>query len=231
MRLTLRTLLSYRDGVLSPADQHELGQKLRASSTAQGISKRIDGARRVLKLPQFAVEPALHCSANDVSEFLDDAMQADRLFEIERVCLREDSLLSEVSSVHTILAKELLPTGSSESLMSIPSQELMVRLYSLHSPADRYREGSQSLADRREGLEGLRGAVSQESIGSDLDDSVDVESATADRQGNVGKWRVELVLLCIAFIFSMGMAIREFIADGVGQAGSKQTQEVRDAKP
>jgi hypothetical protein len=226
MRLTLRTLLSYRDGVLTPQDQQELGQKLRASSTAQGISKRIEGSRSALRLPQYATEPALYCSANDVSEFLDDAMQADRLFEIERICLREDSLLSEVSSVHTILAKELLPGGSSDSLLSIPSQELMVRLYSLHSTEDRYREVAELsgkrtgvLADEgRVAIGGMRGAASAEVIGSELDDPMDLESAIGGGESTVRRWRFELVFLCIAFVFSTGMALSEFYAD-TGRTG------------
>jgi hypothetical protein len=225
MRLTLRTLLSYRDGVLTPQDQQELGQKLRASATAQGISKRIDGARSALRLPQYATEPALHCSANDVAEFLDDAMQADRLFEIERVCLREDSLLSEVASVHTILAKELLPSGSSDSLVRIPSQELMTRLYSLHSSEDRFRQASQSSDKRLAGsvgeareegrvaIGGLSGAISKEGIGSELDDPLDLESSIGGGDGAVRRRRVELVMLCIAFVFSISMALSEFYAD------------------
>lgn len=143
MRLTLRTLLSYRDGVLSAKDQEELGQKLRASATAQGIARRMDAARVQIKLPRYATEPGLQCNANDMSEFLDDVLESDRLFEMERICLKEDALLSEVASVHTILAKEFLPSGSRDGLMTVPTQELMTRLYGLHDPEDRYvvREG------------------------------------------------------------------------------------------
>jgi len=143
MRLTLRTLLSYRDGVLSAKDQEELGQKLRASATAQGIARRMDAARVQIKLPRYATEPGLQCNANDMSEFLDDVLESERLFEMERICLKEDALLSEVASVHTILAKEFLPSGSRDGLMTVPTQELMTRLYGLHDPEDRYvvREG------------------------------------------------------------------------------------------
>jgi hypothetical protein len=103
----------------------------------------MDAARVQIKLPRYATEPGLQCNANDMSEFLDDVLESDRLFEMERICLKEDALLSEVASVHTILAKEFLPSGSRDGLMTVPTQELMTRLYGLHDPEDRYvvREG------------------------------------------------------------------------------------------
>lgn len=243
MRLTLRTLLSYRDGVLSAKDQEELGQKLRASATAQGIARRMDAARTQIKLPRYATEPGLQCNANDVSEFLDDVLEPDRLFEMERICLKEDALLSEVASVHTILAKEFLPAGSSDRLMNVPTQELMTRLYGLHDPQDRYvvREGggrSRGVEDEARGRtyssvrEGsltevgrLRPLGVGDGFGSALDDDgfvgVRVGSGTEllfefDEHSR-SRHRLQLIVLVVAFVVAVFLAIQDGFPDNAAQ--------------
>ncbi len=108
MRLTLRTLLAYRDGVLDPKDAAVLEAKIRDSSTAQQISKRIADEmqnRRLAPIPVDAREFGFE--ANMVSEFLDDTIPMETLPEMERKCLENNTLLSEIGSCHQILSRAL----------------------------------------------------------------------------------------------------------------------------
>lgn len=252
MRLTLRTLLSYRDGVLSAKDQEELGQKLRASATAQGIARRMDAARLQIKLPRYATEPGLQCNANDMSEFLDDVLESDRLFEMERICLKEDALLSEVASVHTILAKEFLPSGASDGLMNVPTQELMTRLYGLHDPQDRYVAREGGIGVRVDGVSGgslsselregslregfleeggaLRPLGGGDGFGSDLDEEGIVgfggvggtEFLFEFDEHSRSRLKLQLIVLGVAFVVAIFLAVQ----DGIPGSGMRSGNDV-----
>ena len=84
MRLTLRTLLAYRDGVLEPKDATALEAKLRESSTARQISQRIDQS---ISNPRLAPIPLdardFGFDANQISEYLDDTILAEHIPEME----------------------------------------------------------------------------------------------------------------------------------------------------
>jgi hypothetical protein len=149
MRLTLRTLLSYRDGVLPPKAHEELNQKFRDSQTAQNLASRIDQA--VLEPKPLASELAeieQTCSPNDVSEFLDGTMSLDRVFAMERKCIASNAMLAELASIHSILAREL--SGENKVPSSLPSQSFLARLYALYDPSD--RQNIQATGSDREGL-------------------------------------------------------------------------------
>jgi len=133
MRLTLRTLLSYRDGVLPQKAHEELGLKFRESQTAQSLASRIDRSQT----PPASLESELAqieqtCSPNEVSEFLDGGMSLDRVFAMERKCIGSDAMLAELATVHTILARELL--GTSKNPSSEPTVAFLARLHALHEP-------------------------------------------------------------------------------------------------
>jgi len=133
MRLTLRTLLSYRDGVLPQKAHEELGLKFRESQTAQSLASRIDRSQT----PPASLESELArieqtCSPNEVSEFLDGGMSLDRVFAMERKCIGSDAMLAELATVHTILARELL--GTSKNPSSEPTAAFLARLHALHEP-------------------------------------------------------------------------------------------------
>ena len=135
MRLTLRTLLSYRDGVLPQKAHEELGLKFRESQTAQSLASRIDRSQT----PPASLESELAqieqtCSPNEVSEFLDGGMSLDRVFAMERKCIGSDAMLAELATVHTILARELL--GTSKNPSSEPTAAFLARLHALHEPSE-----------------------------------------------------------------------------------------------
>lgn len=108
MRLTLRTLLAYRDRVLGPSDAEIIGQRIRDSQTARTIATRIDDLVSNPRVPAIPLDSReFGWDSNDVALFLDDAMGPDRLPAMERLCLENNSLLAEVASCHHILAQAL----------------------------------------------------------------------------------------------------------------------------
>lgn len=136
MRLTLRTLLSYRDGVLPTKAHEELGLKFRESQTAQNLASRIDHAQanpKALAIELGEIEQT--CAPNEVSEFLDGAMSLDRVYAMERKCISSSAMLAELACVHSVLARELL--GTSRNPATQPSPALLARLYALHDSNDR----------------------------------------------------------------------------------------------
>lgn len=126
MRLTLRTLLAYRDGVLDNKDTLLLESKLRDSVTAQQISQRIDEGMsnpRLAPIPvdakEFGFDP------NHIAEYLDDTIALDKIPALERCCLENNALLSEVGSCHRILTKALatpleVPRELRDRILSMP---------------------------------------------------------------------------------------------------------------
>lgn len=106
MRLTLRTLLAWLDGVLAKAEQEELATKVAASPVAPRLVERIHDvmARAGLTAPRpdgrgLADDP------NSVAEFLDNVLPPDRLEAFERVCIESDMHLAEAADCHAILAE------------------------------------------------------------------------------------------------------------------------------
>lgn len=105
MRLTLRTLLAWMDGVLPADAAGQLAEKVAGSAVAQTLANRI---RDVVTRPAIAAPPpegrGLAADANSAAEFLDNVLPADRLAEFERVCIESDMQLAEVADCHRLLA-------------------------------------------------------------------------------------------------------------------------------
>lgn len=110
MRLTLRTLLAWMDGVLPPDAAGQMAEKVAGSAVAQTLANRI---RDIVTRPTVAAAPAdgrgLAADPNSAAEFLDNVLPADRLTGFERVCIESDMQLAEVADCHRLLAD--LTTG------------------------------------------------------------------------------------------------------------------------
>jgi hypothetical protein len=110
MRLTLRTLLAWMDGVLPAEAAGQLAEKVAGSAVAQTLANRI---RDVATRPAIAAAPpegrGLAADPNSAAEFLDNVLPAERLAAFERVCIESDMQLAEVADCHRLLAD--LTTG------------------------------------------------------------------------------------------------------------------------
>ena len=115
MRLTLRTLLAWMDGVLPAEDQRQLGEKVEESLVARKLVERIGGCVGNPHLSAPRIEgKGLAVDPDSVAEYLDNTLAPDRLEAFETICLESDMHLAEVAACHAILAEvakhpEVLP--------------------------------------------------------------------------------------------------------------------------
>lgn len=129
MRLTLRSLLAYLDGVLPGDDQESLAGRVAASAVAQALVARI---RRATSLPGIgAPRPlgrGLADDPNSVAEYLDNSLPGERLEPFERICLESDMHLAEVASCHAILAEIVRDPAIVPDLDEAERQRLLQRV-------------------------------------------------------------------------------------------------------
>ena len=106
MRLTLRTLLAWLDGVLPDDEQRELGTKVSSSVVATHLVDRIRAAvgRTAIGAPR-ADGRGLTEDPNSVAEYLDNTLSSDQLEAFERICIESEVHLAEVAACHGLLAE------------------------------------------------------------------------------------------------------------------------------
>jgi hypothetical protein len=114
MRLTLRTLLAYRDGVLSSAETSDLHRRIKQTVVASNLLKRVENVvQRANIIPPKLQGTGLTGDPNSVAAYLDDTLPAQQVPELERICIAEsEAHLAELAHCHQLLADSL--TGNVE---------------------------------------------------------------------------------------------------------------------
>src|SRR5437660_8563991 len=103
MRLTLRTLLSYLDDTLEPAQAKIIGQKVAESDQARELIERIAQVTRRRRLTTPPATGPGGFDPNTMAEYLDNEVSPEQSAEVEQICLASDVHLAEVAACHQIL--------------------------------------------------------------------------------------------------------------------------------
>lgn len=134
MRLTLRTLLAYRDGVLSTADREDLHRRIQQSEDAGNLLKRVNAtSKRIYGASPTIVGKGLGGDPNSLAEYLDDVLISEKVPELERICLESDVYLAELASCHTLLSTAMstrvnVPNSLRQLAIDIGSEERRGRI-------------------------------------------------------------------------------------------------------
>ena len=173
MRLTVRTLLAWRDHMLSEADQRDLDEKVLTHVAAQEIEQRIERVLGNLDMPSPQVDATgLSASANSMAEFLDNALPEEYLGPFESNCIESDVQLCEAAECHHLLSELLGQQGLIEGL-PLNECQMLVKL----------TEAKTSLLSGQEGQ--ATDIDNARSMRVELD-AIDAESNTQTSQGVVG---------------------------------------------
>jgi hypothetical protein len=129
MRLTLRTLLAWLDGVLPEGEQLEIGAKVSASAAATPLVERIRAAvgRAAVGAPRLDAR-GLADDPNSVAEYLDNTLPKDQLEGFERICIESEMHLAEVAACHALLAEAARDSARAQHLDAAGRQRLGERL-------------------------------------------------------------------------------------------------------
>src|SRR5215213_9738694 len=103
VRLTLRTLLAYLDDTLGASEIKSIGEKVAESDAAQELIARI---KQVTRRRRLTAPPSTGPGAfepNDVSEYLDNTLDPEKVADVEKQCLESDVHLAEIAACHQIL--------------------------------------------------------------------------------------------------------------------------------
>jgi hypothetical protein len=103
VRLTLRTLLSYLDDTLEPAQAKTIGAKVAESEQARELMERIKQVTRRRRLTAPSTTGPGGIDANTIAEYLDNDVTPEQAAELEQICLASDVHLAEVAACHQIL--------------------------------------------------------------------------------------------------------------------------------
>src|SRR5437764_8190693 len=126
LRLTLRTLLSYLDDTLEPAQAKAIGAKVAESEQARELMERIKQVTRRRRLTAPSTTGPGGMDANTIAEYLDNEVTPEQAAELEQICLASDVHLAEVAACHQILTLVLgepvkLPAEAHERMYALAS--------------------------------------------------------------------------------------------------------------
>jgi len=235
MRLTLRTLLAWRDGLLSADDTQEIGRRVESSLTARLMAGRIDAVTSGdMPLRHAAIAAAGSslpgragpiaeglCTLNDIAEYIANRLPPDRMASFEKECLQSEGLLSEVAGCHRLIAE--LERESALSVEAAPDEVARVQ-EALRALSRRQPHGPPSAPERPSANDGPsltldrgshRGGESPE-VSPLASDAAKTDSSTTPRGerarpgGLLGAWSaaVAAMLLVAALMLALMLVLR-----------------------
>jgi cytoskeletal protein RodZ len=158
MRLTLRTLLAYLDGILPADARADLAKQVDGNATAEGLIKRIGRAVARPEIPAPKLDGrGLADDANSVAEFLDNSLPADRLAAFEKICLESDLHLAEVAACHQLLA-EIARDDAAAKPLDAASHDRLLQLFHHRAAVE---AAAAERDEARENAVAVRAAVEQ----------------------------------------------------------------------
>ena len=180
VRLTVRTLLAWMDGLLGPEDQAALGEKVEASSVAPALVERV---REVIARQTLSAPPPLGRGMaddpNTAAEFLDNALAADRLERFERVCVESDIHLADVAACHQLLAQLAREPAAIEPVAAAHRRRLLDTARRRLDPIAAVETGGSGRGSTRGGTAKPTSPAASESPPSRALSAVDVPEAEA----------------------------------------------------
>ena len=234
MRLTVRTLLAWRDRVLSEEDQRDLDEKVLSHDAAQEIEQRIERVLGNLDLPSPRVDAAgLSASANSMAEFLDNALPEEYLGSFESNCIESDVQLCEAAECHQFLSEML---GQHELMAELTDEESH-KLFELTSRKISLLTGQVGHTADMENARAIRAELDTLAFDSRGDDSVDVVHATRKQLFAPLAIVVAIVMLLLLVSAFAVQLLRTFGGTQVQQQAGQSpvptelTFENDDAKP
>ena len=197
MRLTLRTLLAWRDRTLPASHREEMDGKVATNAAAHLLTTRID--RAIADDSLGAPRAAAASDLNAVAEYLDNVLPLAGLDGFERSCLGADDLLAEVASCHRILAEASLDPAIVPTLRPADRARLMQAMQT---------RGLRPHAERESGLTSPDGSARPQSKERPRPVGVDVAGRTthdddaphASRRSSLAAW-----LLAISAVLLLGV--------------------------
>ncbi|MFM9194940.1 MAG: hypothetical protein ACKOWG_04195, partial [Planctomycetia bacterium] len=225
MRLTLRTLLAWLDGVLPDDEQRELGAKVSASVTATHLVERIRGAvgRAAIGAPRPEGR-GLGEDPNSVAEYLDNVLGSEQLEAFERICIESESHLAEVAACHRLLAEVSRESTQAKKLYAQERDRIHQRLLGLLSGLqDRAATESDAAAGNGEvivsGRAGLRG-----------DDKKPLPPRPAANRSSPMAWVSALVATALLLAL-VGVLTWSLLRGTLAGRGGRRPPEVAAAEP
>lgn len=242
MRLTLRTLLAWLDGVLPDDEQQDLGKKVSSSVVATHLVERIRTAvgRPAIGAPRPDGR-GLTEDPNSVAEYLDNTLSSDQLEAFERICIESELHLAEVAACHGILAQVARDHSVEHGLHGDERQRIQQRLRGLLAglqdraateqaamkvAGDGYRESRETAWAIRDAMAASAGAGSATTgSGNGVVDPQRQRPQPAAGRSSLSAWAAAAVAIALL------LTLAGVLAWSIAGRGGKRLSEVALAKP
>lgn len=226
MRLTLRTLLAYLDGILPAAARADLANQVDGNTAAESLIKRIRRAVTRAEIPAPKLDGrGLAADANSVAEFLDNSLPAERLAAFEKICLESDLHLAEVAACHELLA-EIARDNTVVKPLDATSQERLLQLFHHRAAVE---AAAAERDEARENAAAVRAAVEQARPAPRPDVAMSRGNRSAERRPWLA-WASAAVALLV-LLLAGGVLVWNIRGAGQQVAARRVEQPAANAKP